>query len=263
LLAAALLLAVLAASLVAVFLIWTRSGSGVRVGLSVSDDWYDRMQIHRAPYDLAIKRAGGAVVTIEPQEPESLERLLDGVDGLVLAGGGDVDPELTGGDPSEAALVDRRRDDFEMALLERAEARGLPVLAICRGIQVLAVAEGGTLRHLSSTPELADRHGVTLHSFEAHEVWVRPGTRLHSLLGAGPHTVNSFHQKAVKDPGPRLEVAAVDEDGVIEAVELPGERLVVGVQWHPELHAVVDELHMALFRLLLREAERRRQSRGR
>jgi putative glutamine amidotransferase len=243
------------------FVSWRRAGPGPRIGISVSYLWYDRMELHRAPYDLAVKNAGGRVVTIEPQDLASLDRILDGVDGLVLAGGGDVDPELFGGDASKAYFVDRVRDDFEIALLKRARERGLPVLAICRGIQILTVAEGGTLRNLEGDAEVADRHGVTMRSFSAHDVRIEPGTRLHRLMGEGPHTVSSFHVQAVDDPGPHLMVAARGEDGVIEAVESPGDRMVIGIQWHPELQAVTDSVQLAPFRMLVEEASRREGSR--
>lgn len=242
------------------FVLWTRHGRGSgapRIGLSVSNLWYDRMQLHRAPYDLALARAGANVVTIEPQDPSKLDRVLDGVDGLLLAGGGDVDPALFDGETSKAYFVDRERDDFEIALLRRAEARGLPVLAICRGIQILAVAEGGRLRNLESDPKLAGRHRISPRSFAAHAVRIAPGTRLHARLGDGPHTVSSFHIQAVSEPGPRLRVAATADDGVIEAIELPGDRMVVGIQWHPELQAVADDVHMAPFRMLVEEARKR------
>jgi putative glutamine amidotransferase len=243
------------------FMFWTRSGSGPRIGLSVSDLWYDRLQWHRAPYDLAVKKAGGRVVTIEPQDLKTLDPILDEVDALLLAGGGDVDPELFGGDPSKSYFVDRERDNFEIALLKRAQERALPVLAICRGIQILVVAEGGTLRNLESDPDLADRHGVTIRSYKAHDVWIQPGTRLHRLLGEGPHSVNSFHIQAVEHPGPRLKIAAVDADGVIEAVELPGDRMVIGIQWHPELQAVTDVKQRAPFEMLIEEARKHHASR--
>jgi putative glutamine amidotransferase len=217
---------------------WTRRGRGAeapRIGVVVSPDWYDRLQLNRAPYDLALARAGANVTTIEPCDRERLERILDRVDGLLLAGGGDVDPALYGGEPGKGFLVDRARDEFEIGLLRRAEARGLPVLGICRGIQVMAVAEGGRLRDLTGESQLASRHGVGLGSLRAHSVRLAPGTRLAREMGEGPHFVNSFHRLAVADPGARFAVAAADEDGVIEAIELPGERFAVALQWHPEL----------------------------
>jgi len=216
---------------------WVRLGRGrgaPRIGISVSREWYDRLQINRAPYDLALARAGANVATIEPGDLARLDEILDSVDGLLLAGGGDVDPALYGGKPG-GFLVDRARDDFEIELLRRAERRGLPVLGICRGIQLMAVAEGGRLRDLSEEPRLHARHGITLKSFTAHDVRVEPGSRAAAAVGAGVQPVSSFHRMSVADAGPRLRVTAVDEEGVIEAVELPGPRFVMAIQWHPEL----------------------------
>lgn len=245
---------------IAGFFIWTRFGAGPqapRIGISLSTDWYDQMRIQPAPYSMAVARAGANVRTLEVDDLQELDRILDGLDGLILVGGGDVDPALFGGDPEEASRVDRSRDDFEIELLRRAEKRGLPVLAICRGSQLLTVAHGGTLKSLRGDEELAKRHGVTLSSLSAHDVTILPGSRLHAAMGEGPHKVSSTHFLSIADPGPRLKVAARAPDGVIEAVELPGDRLVMGIQWHPELEQVSEELQMAPFRLLVDAARRR------
>jgi putative glutamine amidotransferase len=232
------------------FTAWTRHGQGPRaplIGVSVSDVWYDRTGLQPAWYEAALARSGANVRRIE-RDLAAVDR----VDGIVLIGGGDVDPRLYGGDPAAASRVDRPQDDFEIALLRRAEERGIPVLAVCRGMQLLAVAHGGTLRPLEE--EAAKRHGVTSKSLGAHEVKVVPGTHLEEAIGEGPHRVSSTHFQAVADPGPRLRVAAVSDDGVIEAVELPGDRLVLGLQWHPEWESVSDARDLAAFRLLARSA---------
>lgn len=234
------------------FRLWTRYGAGraaPRIGLSVGDDWYDRLGIQQAPYENALARAGANVRTLDPGDLDALDGELRELDGLLLVGGGDVDPALYGGDPQRAKRVDRKRDAFETELLRRAEARGLPVLAICRGSQMLAVFHGGTLDRLEG--ELAERHGVTMKSLSAHEVEILEGTRLHARMGAGPHRVSSTHGQAIRDPGPRLRVAARAPDGVIEAVELPGDRFVVGIQWHPELESVAEDLQLEPFRMLV------------
>ena len=192
------------------------------------------------------------MVTIEPQDGESIEKLLDGIDGILLAGGGDVDPKLFGGDPEKSKWVDRARDDFEIDLIRRAEKRGLPVLGICRGCQVLAVAYDGTLTALEGAK--ADLHGITLKSFSAHDVTVEPGSRLHGIVGGELKGVTSFHAQAVDAPGSRLRVAARGEDGVVEAVEMPGDRFVIGIQWHMELESVGDDDALAPFRALVEAA---------
>lgn len=232
------------------FALWTRHGQGPRaprIGISVSDVWYDKTGLQPGWYEAALARSGANVRRLSRDLS-----ILDHLDGIVLIGGGDVDPRLYGGDPTSASRVDRAQDDFEIALLKRAEERGLPVLAVCRGMQLLAVAHGATLRPLDG--EAAKRHGITAKSLEAHAVTVTPGTRLHAAIGGGPHRVSSTHFQAVDNPGPRLRVAAVGEDGVIEAVELPGERLVLGLQWHPEWESVTDARDLAPFRLLVQAA---------
>lgn len=147
--------------------------------------------------------------------------------GLLLSGGGDVDPELYGGDPSECEGVDPERDEMEMRLLGLAVDRRVPVLGICRGAQVLNVFLGGKLfGHICGHSALGGdrRHNITL---------VR-GTRLMDMFGVDSLEVNSAHHQAIKDLGRGLVISAKAEDGVIEAVELPGEHFVMGVQWHPE-----------------------------
>lgn len=233
---------------------WARFGppaSAPRIGLSVSDIWYDATRINPAPYAAAIARAGGSVRTLSIGDDP--DRALDGLDALVLAGSHeDVDPALFGGDPSRVWGVNRARDDFEQALLRRAEARGIPVLAICRGAQLLTVAYGGRLGTLEG--EAKSRHGATLHSLSAHAIRIEPGSRLAAPAGA----VSSTHFQAIVDPGPRLRVAARAEDGVIEAVELPGPRFCVGIQWHPELDSIRHSDALAPFRLLIEAARSRR-----
>jgi putative glutamine amidotransferase len=146
------------------------------------------------------------------------------VDALVLTGGTDVDPALYGQEPHPTVRVDRARDDRELALLAAALERNLPVLAICRGLQLLNVHLGGTLhQHLADHPVGAD--GV-------HEVRFAAGSRLREIYG--PRCpVNSLHHQAVATPGKDVVCVGYAPDGVVEAVELPG-RAVVGVQWHPE-----------------------------
>jgi putative glutamine amidotransferase len=235
---------------------WTHFGNGTkapRIGLSLSRDWYDRSELNPAATGLALSRAGANVTNLDPGDLPDLDRILDGLDGLVLVGGmDDVDPSLYGGDPSKAHFVERERDDFEIELLRRAELRGLPVLAICRGAQLLSVAYGGSLHSLPGRQ--AQRHGLSPRSLSAHPVTLPPGTRLHAMLGGGPFTVSSTHFQGISDAGPRLRVAARSDDGVIEAVELPGPRFVVGLQWHPEWEPLAGERSLAPFRALVAAA---------
>lgn len=215
---------------------WTHYGRGPeapRIGLSLSADWYDRTELNPAATGLALSRAGANVRNLEPRDLEQLDRLLDELDGLVLVGGmDDVDPS-------------RARDGFQIELLRRAEQRGLPVLALCRGAQLLAVAYGGSLKSLRG--EEGRRHGISVNSLSAHGVTLEPGTRLHELLGGGSFAVSSTHFTGIADAG-RLRVAARADDGLIEAVELPGPRFVLGLQWHPEWEPLAGERSLAPFR---------------
>ena len=237
---------------------WTHYGRGSeapRIGLALSGDWYDTSEINPAATGLALSRAGANVRNLEPDDLPTLDRILDGLDGLVLVGGmDDVDPALFGGDPAKAHFVQRRRDDFELELLRRAEQRKMPVLALCRGAQLMAVAYGGALRPLDG--EQASRHGISLSSLSAHRVSIEPWSRLEGLVGSGPFKVSSTHFQGIADPG-RLTVAARSDDGVIEAVELPGDRFVLGLQWHPEWEPLAGDRSLAPFRALVQAARNR------
>jgi putative glutamine amidotransferase len=173
--------------------------------------------------------------------------LLDLVDALVLTGGGDVDAGLYGGDPTTALDVDRARDDDEVALVRAAAVVGVPLLGVCRGLQVLTVAFGGTL-----IGHVGDAHRLP---GSGHRVRSVPGSLVASVLGSEVVTT-SLHHQAVDDPGPRWRVTGRTDDGVAEAVEWTGGEPwdVVGVQWHPELpHDVTGD---RLFGWLVGAAQR-------
>ena len=173
---------------------------------------------------------------------------LDHFAGLLLTGGGDVNPARYG----EAARVETEKpddalDEFEMKLARTAVERDMPVFAICRGMQVLNVAMGGTLVQNLDT---AERHSVRggKKSEPAHEAKVEAGTKLRAIAGLEALRVNSRHHQAVKKLGEGLIVSARDpEDGTIEAAEMPGKRFVVAVQWHPEDQAAGDEAARRIF----------------
>jgi gamma-glutamyl-gamma-aminobutyrate hydrolase PuuD len=171
------------------------------------------------PYRRSLELAGLEVVAFTPGSSHTL----DSVGGIVLSGGTDVDPSLYGAEPHpETSQPDRERDDYETALLSDAIDRDMPVLAICRGMQLMNVARGGTLiQHIEN-----HRHTVHEAALEAP---------LPSIFGGGRITVNSRHHQVVDRLGEGLIVTARDPaSGVIEGVALPGRRFVVGVQWHPE-----------------------------
>jgi putative glutamine amidotransferase len=195
------------------------------------------------PYEAAMRGAG-----IEPvRNPESLE----GLDGLLLSGGSDVNPKHYGRERlRESETPDDARDELEIRLLREALAAEVPVLAICRGLQLFNVICGGTLvQHLSST----DVHRQKANGAEpgrhpsAHRVWVAPDTRLAGIIGAGGHDVNSRHHQAIESLGEGLIVSAIAEDGVIEGIEKPGAAFAMAVQWHPEDRIAVSAADRKLF----------------
>ena len=195
--------------------------------------WDEEAVLVPAAYVQALERAGGRPVLIPPSE-RGIEETLDAVDGLIFSGGSDLDPDLYDQEPHDETFgVVPERDRAELALLEAAFARDLPVLAVCRGSQVLNVARGGDLvQHL---PDLVgdEKHKHTPGTFADHDVTLQPGTRLASLLG--DHApVKSHHHQGFGRVGDGLRVAAHAEDGTIEAVEDPSRRFALGVLWHPE-----------------------------
>ena len=187
-------------------------------------------------YDAAVRRAGATPKPLSLDEPTATA--LDGVDGLLLTGGDDVDPALYGEAPHPTCDVSEPgRDAFEIDLVRRALAADIPVLAICRGLQVLNVALGGTLiQDIPSEPGTPLQHDTagppdTL----AHSVAVRPGSCLAALVGPDEtRAVNSRHHQAIRALGEGLVATGTSPDGVIEAAEVPTARFCVGVQWHPE-----------------------------
>jgi putative glutamine amidotransferase len=204
----------------------------------------------------AVEGAGGRAVLIPPTEV-GVEETLDAVDGVIFSGGADVDPSRYGADPHpETDTPQTRRDAGEMALLEAALARDMPVLAICRGFQLLNVARGGDLiQHL---PEEVghDVHKQVPGEFAVHPVEVKEGTRLAGLVGERSD-VTSHHHQALGRLGDGLMETAWAVDGTLEAVEDPSRRFTVGVQWHPE--AGEDR---ALFEALVAEAREYRVARA-
>ena len=226
------------------------------IGLSCDTAWHARAGITTKSYEIALTGAGGKTRKLWPGD-EDPEEILDRIDALLLAGGGDVDPQLYAATPGTGELVDRRRDDFELALIRGALRRDMPILGVCRGIQIHNVSQGGTLRNLRDRPELLEAHGVNLDSMEAHSVDISAESKLAGLLGAGRQQVSSFHGQAVDRLGDGLQAAATAPDGVVEAIELPQRSFVIGVQWHPEL----PPPQMAVFDAFLKEARAYRRSR--
>jgi putative glutamine amidotransferase len=194
-------------------------------------------------YIHAVQRAGGLVLMLPPDEAlvEEPGQALDLIDGLLLAGGADIDPSAYGHHPhSETVETVPERDAFEIALTRAALDRDLPVLGICRGMQLINVALGGTL-----SQHLPERFGHSEHrraigTFEGsdHEVEVCSGTLAMRVIDEPRHNTKSHHHQGVEELGQGLAVSATSVmDGLAEAIELPGSRFVLGVQWHPEADA--------------------------
>jgi putative glutamine amidotransferase len=184
-------------------------------------------------YVRAVERAGGRALLVPPST-EGIEETLDAVDGLIFSGGSDLDPELYGQERhAETTGIVPERDSGELALLKAALERDMPVLAICRGSQVLNVLLGGDLiQHL---PEIVGdgTHKDIPGRFTEHDVEVEIGTQLDELVG-GEVIVKSHHHQGFGRLGEGLRVAARAEDGTIEAIENPSHSFAVGVLWHPE-----------------------------
>ena len=179
-------------------------------------------------YSDAVVSAGGVPIVITYGQSDIL-RILDGI---ILSGGGDISPHFCGiteYDPAYLDSPDPCRDRFETELARLAFSNGIPTLGICRGLQVMNVAFGGTvLFHIDGHMQKADRDQPS------HRVVVRDGTRLRALVCAGEVEVNSFHHQAIDTVAKKLTVCAVSDDGIAEAAEASGHPFYLGVQWHPE-----------------------------
>jgi putative glutamine amidotransferase len=211
-----------------------RPAIGVTIGY---DDRRTGLHTLRQDYIRSVEQGGGLPLVLAPGRPEDVPELLDRIQGLILSGGSDVDPALYGASPHpKLGKVVRERDDFELALIREALERNLPFLAICRGHQVLNVATGGTLIQDIPSDVTGDvEHDSRRERWErAHPVQILEGTRLRDILKRGTVSVNSFHHQAIARVGSGLVVSAVSADQLVEAVEMPDRRFVLGVQWHPE-----------------------------
>ena len=196
-------------------------------------------------YLRAVEQAGGMPVVLPPLG--DAVAYLDRLDGICLSGGPDLDPDNYGAGERHAELgpTEPGLDAFELALARAADTRGLPILGICRGAQALNVARGGTLhQHLPGHRQTEPATATT------HTVHVEPGSRLATVAGAGRLRVNSFHHQAVDVLGRGLRAVAYAADGIVEAIEAPGPRLVLAVQWHAEGLTALPR-HRALFEALV------------
>lgn len=205
-------------------------------------------------YVHAVHSSGGQAILITPDDPDL--DLLDRVDGLVVTGGSDVDPSLYGEPPHPTTHVKPERDKAEMLLLRAAVARDLPVLGICRGMQLMAVAYGGRLhQHLPDVLGHSGHRPMGGPKFGEHPVRLAAGSLCHKILG-DEVVVNSFHHQGVADPGRLVAAGWCAGDDLVEAVEDPNRRFTIGVQWHPE-----DSTDFRVFEALVEAAAAARAGR--
>ncbi|MBL7154447.1 MAG: gamma-glutamyl-gamma-aminobutyrate hydrolase family protein [Phycisphaerae bacterium] len=255
-----------------VYPVWLQSRlpkDAPRIAISLDNTLLGRIGITDASYERVIAAAGGRLIKLRPDmagdpkvDPQAVEALLGEkrIDAVLLAGGGDVDPKLYGGDPNLTRLVHRLRDDFEIALIRAAKERGLPMLGICRGCQIINVALGGTVRNLRKEKDVADRHMV----LKGHAVDLDPNSELAKALGVvGLAKAVSLHGNAVAELAPGVRIAATGPENVIEAIEADtagGKGWILGIQWHPEL-TYDDEVQHKIYEIFVNRARESRQQR--
>jgi putative glutamine amidotransferase len=228
---------------------------GISCGTFHDRAWCPPSFGHRQTYVDAIMRAGGAPILIPPVQDEATLRVLyERLDGVLFAGGGDIAPAHYGAEPhAKLGLLDPMRDSAELPMTRWALADGKPILGICRGVQVLNVALGGTLyQDLPSELPSELHHNLSYEREDwthlAHEITVAPNSRLAQALGVERLPINSLHHQSVRDIGAGLRAVAWAPDGVVEALEGVGAAFVVGVQCHPEaLQAEADPRWRGLF----------------
>lgn len=215
-------------------------------------------------YTEAVEAAGGVPLVIPPQIG-NIDEIIAAIDGLLLSGGADVDPARYGDDAVHERTygIHPLRDELEIALVRRAVADDIPMLCICRGIQVLNVALGGTLiqdipdQYATEIEHAQHRTGIP-HSEPGHTVSVTPGSLLADTYRLAEIAVNSFHHQALRDIAPDLTVTGVAPDEIVESVSHPASSWILGVQWHPEMMFRAHPEHLRPFEGLVHQAAARR-----
>jgi putative glutamine amidotransferase len=214
-------------------------------------------------YTEAVEAAGGVPVVIPPQAG-NIEEIISIVDGLLISGGGDIRPDRYGDSEVHETTygIHDGRDELEIALVREATNRDIPMLCICRGIQVLNVALGGTL-----IQDVADQYSTQIEHRQqtnairkedpSHVVTVTPGTLLATTYEADEINVNSFHHQAIRELAPDLEINGVSPDEVVEGVSHPGSSWILGLQWHPEMMFREHPEHLKPFQALVAEAAKK------
>lgn len=208
-------------------------------------------------YVASVRRAGGVPVIVPPGNPLG-DGWLDRIDGMVVSGGADVDPALYGAERSTMVQSpDPERDEMELDLTRLLAARDVPSLFVCRGMQMLNVAFGGSLHAHIPDLGVGDIHRGADGGWSTHAVRAEPGSRVAEAMGTVEATPYSGHHQAVDSVPDTLTVTATAPDGLVEALEAPDNRWIVGVQWHPEVTAGEDPSQQGLFDRLVSEASSR------
>lgn len=244
---------------------------GISCGTFHDRDWCPPSYGHRKTYVDAVLRAGGVPLLIPPLlDATALRAIYDRLDGLLLAGGGDISPNHYGDQPHERlGVIDLPRDMAELRLARWATADHKPLLGICRGVQLINVALGGSLyqdipSQIGSTIDHNESYAREDWTFLAHTMTIAPDARLARFLGTTDLMINSLHHQAVRRVAPGLRAVAWAPDGVIEALESEDTRFIVGVQCHPEaLQAETDPRWQGLFAAFVESCrDMHRQSRA-
>jgi putative glutamine amidotransferase len=233
------------------------------IGLSLDRFWLNQIGVTRPLFDQALARVGARLVVLaptaggEPVDSARVRALVASVDGIILGGGGDVDPALYGGDPESAAMVDRLCDNFQLELITHARSQETPILGICRGLQLINVAHGGTLRSLGFDADLEDRHFL---NFAGHDLHIEAESSLAEIMGGVLFSkIMSTHRQGLDLIGDGLRpVAWADAHRTeVEAVEAVDGSWMIAVMWHPERESIDDDRHLAPFHALARAARSR------
>jgi len=227
------------------------------IGLTTYGRGADNRYTLPAEYLDAVRRAGGVPVMIAPGESR-LEAILGMLDALILSGGGDIDPSRYDGKRHETNYaIDQERDAHELELGRRVIASGMPTLGICRGAQILNVAQGGKLiEHIPDEVGEKVLHRAPPREPVTHNVKLKAGSRVAAILERDEFDVTSWHHQALRGAAPGFEAVAHAPDGTIEAIEMASHRWLIAVQWHPELSAAADPLQQKLFDAIVAEARR-------